>query len=237
MKKKYLVLLIFLLFVFGCNKKENNVENKENIENIEVEPEPVPEPIEEPQVPEYQDLNNTPISLYYNKKRVSEIEVNIQVGKDIARFQAFPSTDEYLSYNGSFGQAFHDKFFEYNQNNNLKIGYNLSYDVIDGRHFSQTIKHIPQAYDLQGYILPFLYDDYDLLINNKIYKHVDIEEETDSNIFSTIKLYGEAASGEITSKITLTVFTYDTEDDFDENGEYRGNSKYSMTICQTGKTC
>ena len=43
--------------------------------------------------------------------------------------------------------------------------------------------------------------------------------------------------GEVDSKILLTVFTYDTEDDFDENKEYRGNSKYTMTICLEGRKC
>ena len=35
---------------------------------------------------------------------------------------------------------------------------------------------------------------------------------------------------EIKDKILLTVFTYDSSDDF-LDGEYRGNSKNTLTIC------
>ncbi len=232
MKKKYLILLIILLLTFGCNKKENN---KENTENKEKEPAPIIEP--EPKEPEYVDLNNTPIGIYKNNQRVTEYKETFKVGKDIAMFKIYPSTEDYLSLSGSFGESFNNKWKEYNTNGNLKIGFNLQYDVIDGRHFSHTIRHIPDNYAYAGHILVFLYDDYDLTVNNKIYKHIDIEEETDSSMFSSIKLFGEKSCGEITSKVYLTVFTYDSDDDFDEKGEYRGNSKYTITICDPNKTC
>ena len=235
MKKTILILLILLLLV-GCNKKkEENIDDKENKENSkkqEVEPIIIPNT-----EPEYVDLNNTPISIYRNNQKVTEFQGRIVVGKDVAMFKVYPSNDDYLNISGSFGEAFKKKFDEYNTSGTLKVGYNLTYDVADGRHFSQTIRHVEDNYVYQGYILIFVYDDYDLTVNNKIYKHVDIEEETDSSLFSSIKLYGEAASDEIISKVYLTVFTYDTEDDFDENGEYRGNSKYTITVCDTTRTC
>ena len=238
MKKSLLVLLILLLVIVGCNKKEEKEENKENIEEPIVEPEPVLEPEPEPpKEPEYVDLNNTPISIYRNNKKVTEFQGNIVVGKDVAMFKIYPSNDEYLELNDSFGKAFNNKWKEYNTSGTLKMGFNLTYDVADGRHFSQTIRHVTDNYKYEGYILIFLYDDYDLTVNNKIYKHVDIEEETEDTMFSSINLYGEAASDEIISKVYLTAFTYDTEDDFDENGEYRGNSKYTITICVPNKTC
>ena len=34
----------------------------------------------------------------------------------------------------------------------------------------------------------------------------------------------------VTSDVELTVFTYDSDDDFDENKNYRGNSKYTVRI-------
>lgn len=231
--KKLTYLLIFLLLITGCiNNKKEVKEKEEPVEEIEEIIEEEQEPIEE-----YIDNNNTPIGLYLNKKKVTEYQTNIKIGKDIAKFQVFPSNDEYLSYTGAFGQAFHDKFSEYNKDNNLKIGFNMSYDVSDGRHFSQNILKVVNAYDYEGYILLFLYDDYDLYINNKIYSHTEKNQEKENTLFSSIKLYGEKASPTITSKIKLTVFTYDGEDDFDESGEYRGNSKYTITICEIGKTC
>lgn len=233
MKKSILILFILLLIFVGCNKSEK--ENENDIKEPETSIEP--EPIDEPPVVEYEDLNNTPIAIYRNNKKVTEFQGRIVVGKDVAMFKVFPSNDETLSFSGSFGEAFKKKWDEYNTSGTLKIGYNLTYDIEDGRHFSQTIKHIKDNYKYEGYILIFLYDDYDLTVNKKTYKHVDIDEEKDTTLFSSIKLYGEAASNEIITKVYLTVFTYDTEDDFDENGEYRGNSKYTITICDTTRTC
>ena len=236
MKKKIICLLILLLIIVGCNKKEEKKQEREPKEIKVVTITPSPEATPEP-VPSYQDLNNTPIAIYRNNQKVVEFKDSFRVGKDMAIFKIYPSTDDYLSLNGSFAQAFHNKWNEYNTSGKLKIGFNLSYDVADGRHFSQNILHVNDTYDYQGYILEFLYDDYDLAINNKIYSHVEPEQEKDNTLFSSIKLYPQSAYPDITSKILLTVFTYDTEDDFDENGEYRGNSKYTITICDVNKTC
>ena len=232
MNKKIVYLLILLLLIVGCNKKEemkNNIVNNEINEQVPItEPEPVPEP------PKYIDYNNTPIAIYRNNQKVVEFKDSFRIGKDMAIFKIFPSNDEYISFSG---EAFYSKFNEYNTSGNLKIGFNMSYDVIDGRHFSQTILHVNDTYDYQGYILEFLYDDYDLYKNNKIYSHVEPDQENENTLFSSIKLYPQSAYPDIISKIILTVFTYDSEDDFDENHEYRGNSKYSIVICDTNKTC
>ncbi len=237
MKKNFIYILILLLIITGCNEKKKEENKENNVEPI-VDPEPVPEPEPEPEPePQYVDLNNTPISIYRNGAKVTEFQGNIVVGKDVAMFKVYFSNDDYLNVSGSFGQAFRNKWNEYNTSGTLKVGFNLTYDLADGRHVNQTIRHVPDNYAYEGYILIFVYDDYDLAVNNKIYKHVDIDEETDSTLFSSIKLYGEAASGDIISKVYLTAFTYDTDDDFDENGQYRGNSKYTISICQTGKTC
>ena len=226
MKKKYILLLILLLIIVGCNKKEE----KENKEVIEPTPTVTPEPTEEP----YKDLNTTPIAIYRNNNRINTYSGKFTVGKDIGIFKIFLSNDDHISFSG---EAFYNKWNEYNKDGNLKIGFNLTYDIADGRHVSQNIFHVNDTYEYQGYILEFLYDDYDLNKYNKVYMHVEPESETENTLFSSIKLYPQSAYPDITSKILLTVFTYDSEDDFDENGEYRGNSKYTITICDTNKTC
>ena len=232
MNKKIIILLCFIFLFSGCNN------TKEEIKEIEKKEEKEPEIKEElPLVKEYIDENNTPIAIYLNKKKVVDFKSDMTIGKDIVKFQIYPSDEDVLSYNGLFAQAFNDKFSEYNKNNNLKIGFNLSYDVLDGRHFSHNILNAFNTTAYEGYILVFLYDDYDLYKNNKIYSHIEVGDETDKTLFSSIKLYPGGAIHKITSKVILTVFTYDSEDDFDDNGEYRGNSKYSITLCENGKTC
>ena len=55
------------------------------------------------------------------------------------------------------------------------------------------------------------------------------DSDTDTTMYTSIKLYLVEVD-KITSPITLTVFTYDSDDDFDSDGNYRGNSKYQIQI-------
>ena len=240
MKKILLILLSITIALTGC-KKENSMEESNDIKEIEEEiiekEEIVEEPEQEEIIEEYKDENTTPIAIYKNKEKVTEYKTNYTLGKDIAKFQIFPSNEDHLSYSGNFGRAFHNEWIKYSPNNNLKIGVNLKYDLGDGRVASHTIKHVPETYAYEGYILLFLYDDYDLEVNNKIYSHIEVGEENENTVISSIKLYPGSAVHDINSKVEITVFTYDGEDDFDEFGEYRGNSKYTITMCDPNKTC
>ena len=86
------------------------------------------------------------------------------------------------------------------------------------------------------HLMNYLYDDY----ANKgkgFYSHIENNEYNENTLFTAIKIQSSYQVDEIDSKILLTVFTYDTEDDFDESGEYRGNSSYTMTICLEGREC
>ena len=221
--KKIIILLLSLL-CFGCNKekiveKESIVEKKDIVGN---------QPIV------YKASNETLISIYKNRRLIKEYNTSIKIGKDIALFNIYPSNEELLNYN-NFGESFYNEFNKYNKNKNLKIGFNLKYSTEDNGDISHTILNIEDTDDYQGYILIFLYDDYDIHKNNLIYSH--IEEDKENTLYSSIKLYPQSAFPKVNSKIKLTVFTYDGLDDFDENGEYRGNSKYSIEICDTNKTC
>ena len=51
----------------------------------------------------------------------------------------------------------------------------------------------------------------------------------ENTIISSIKLFTAHKGTSITSPITLTAFTYDSEDDFKDN-KYRGTSSYTITI-------
>ena len=84
-------------------------------------------------------------------------------------------------------------------------------------------------YIVTPYIYNYLYDDIHQP-DGAWYSHVEENQVTNETIYSSIKLYAAEKTNEISSPITLTVFTYDTADDFDESGMYRGNSKYTITI-------
>ena len=66
MKNNLIILLTLLLIFSGCNKE--NVEKEENEIKEEIVEEKIEEIVEEPTIPEYTDLNNTPISIYKNNK-------------------------------------------------------------------------------------------------------------------------------------------------------------------------
>lgn len=226
--KKIVILFSILILLTACNaaKKEENKIKQSNVQE---------EIIKE----KYVDENNTPIGLYdgnYGKfELVKEYQTDIIDGEDIAVFSIYPSQDENLEIDNRYGVSFYNKWISYPNYNNLKIGFNLKYTLNTGEEISFNMFEPDQTFE-RGFILSFLYDDY-ANRNSNWYSHVEQSEYSDDTLYTAIKLYANSVEDNINSKIILTVFTYDGLDDFDENGNYRGNSSYSVTICDKSKTC
>ena len=86
----------------------------------------------------------------------------------------------------------------------------------------------PNTYAFEPYFYTYIYDD----INQPdytFYSHLEENDINDETIFSSIKIFLRDPSN-ITTPIDFTVFTYDDLEDFDENNNYRGNSKYEINI-------
>ena len=83
--------------------------------------------------------------------------------------------------------------------------------------------------------MTYLYDDYNNF-GKSFYSHIEKEQFNENTLMTSIKIQSSYSVDQINSKISLTVFTYDSEDDF-ENNEYRGNSSYTMDICIEGRPC
>ena len=79
------------------------------------------------------------------------------------------------------------------------------------------------------YLYNYLYDDIHQE-DGVWYSHIEPEDMKENTIFSSIKLYSAQEGSKIKYPINLTVFTYDSNDDFNELGYYRGNSYYTITI-------
>ena len=60
-----------------------------------------------------------------------------------------------------------------------------------------------------------------------MYSH--LEEVNDNTLMTSIKIYAVDGIDNV-QNIILTAFTYDDEDDFDDNGNYRGSSSYTINI-------
>ena len=219
--KKVLFTLLVLLLLTGCGKEKEKIIKKEK----KVEEKPIGTKIT------YKDLNNTPIGIYKLKgnslTKLTEDSYNLISMEDIGVFQIFPSNEDTINLN-SFGTDFYNNWKNYNTNNNLKIGFNLNYELNNGEKFNYNILSPANNFDHGEYIMNYLYDDY-ANQGKGFYSHIEDKDMNENTLFTSIKLQSSANINDIKDKIELTVFTYDTEDDFIDN-EYRGNSKYTYTI-------
>ena len=224
MKKK---TIIYTTILINKNKNvdKNNNENVE-IENTEIE---IEETIEEPK---YKDENQVPISLYIEQGdqlvKISEYSCDWSPENVLNLFYAIPSTEESISsYN--FDSMWKEKIAAYPNGDKCRIGYQVSFKYEDGNTYTYNLKCPDDTYFTFPKVMTYLYDDVNL-VPGKPYYHITQDVMYDYTIASSIKLVGDVDSDKIEGPITLTAFCFDSEDDFDEEGNYRGNSKYTITI-------
>ena len=231
MHKKVIIVLVIILLC-GCAKQ-----GEEKVINDPINDEEV---IEQEVEPSYVDENSFPIAFYTSKNgvfyKLTEIKEGFVTKKDITTVQVFPSTDEAITLSTDKGNAFYNKWVEFDENHVIKQGFNISYTLKDGTEISQNIMGPATTQLNYDYIEIYLYDAY-AHRNDKWYSHIEEREMNDNTFFTSIKLTAGSKVDQIASKIKLTTFTYDTEDDFLENGDYRGQSQYSIDICDTNTTC
>ena len=214
--KRFLILSLLLLT--ACNKEMNNI--------TDIVTEPVTEPVTE--VKElYIDDNPITVGLYENGKLIKDYKTNFGRHKDVGYFEVCFTNDEYLG-SSNVKRNFNKYYQNYQNIDNYKIGYYVKFATNDQEYekviLDPSVKHL-----FHPYLYIYLYDD----IHQKdgtIYDHVEPDDVKDNTIYSSIKLYTASGVSEITSPITLTVFTYDGPEDFDQDGYYRGNSKYTIVI-------
>lgn len=211
----------------GCSssKKTNQTKENDSIKTTSEEKEDIKEKY----------IDNNPIKLgiymYYNsntdRKRLNEYTTDWILNVDLCSLEIFYTNEDNIP-----GDKIKNLWTEYkNKYENIekyKIGYNIDFDTKNNGHINKNILRPIDTEEIYSYMQIYLYDD----INQKDeawYSHITDEEYNENSILSSIKLTGSTLTNEITSDITLTVFTYD-EDDFDENHQYRGNSKETITI-------
>ena len=236
MKKKTIPFLIILTIVISIiyttiliNKNKNekkNIDENIEIENTEIE---IEETIEEPK---YKDENQVPISLYIEQGnelvKISEYSCDWSPENVLNLFYAIPSTEESISsYN--FDSMWKEKIAAYPNGDKCRIGYQVSFKYEDGNTYTYNLKCPDDTYFTFPKVMTYLYDDVNL-VPGKPYYHITQDVMYDYTIASSIKLVGDVDSDKIEGPITLTAFCFDSEDDFDEKGNYRGNSKYTITI-------
>lgn len=219
MKSKKILIGIVIIFLVGCSiKEEDNFKEemvKDNVIKNYVEP--------------YVDDNPIILGGYLsngnNKTLVSSYDSNLSLYQDIVSFEIYYTKEESLS--GSQKNLWNTYYQTYENIDNYKIGYCLSFQVGE-ETISKLILKPSDGDGIFDYIQVYLYDDINQ--DGGFYDHVTDEEVTVETIFSSIKLTASTKIDEIVGPIKLVIFTYDSENDFDENGMYRGNSSYEINI-------
>ena len=220
--KKILYLVICILFtsvfLVGCNTKtKKHITKKKPI-------------VKE----EYKDLNNMPIGIYDNTNNkltlLTEYSNKFVRGTDIGVFSIFPSKEKEIILNKKYAEEFYNKWSSLSKNN--KIGFNIKFDLNDGTSFSYNVLNPSETMLHAEYLEIYLYDDY-AHRNDSFYSHVETKDYNDNTLFTAIKLTPGRDIDKVKSPIKLTVFTYDSEDDFNFKKEYRGHSKYSIDVKRT----
>lgn len=226
MRKILILALVVVLFACGCNRKEkvtddpiiedNIIENKDDEKPVYVDDNPI-------KVGLYASINGTTTlvdNYNYTWGRYSDYIV----------FSTFYTQDKYLSPNSVAG-TFDTYKNRYTNIDNYKIGYNVKFTSKDGLVINQTILNPTDANQViyTSYLLVYAYDDL-FHRNDNWYSHITEEEYNNTTMMTSFKVTGGHNYDSIVSDIEITVFTYNGPEDFDENGKYRGISKFTAIL-------
>jgi len=217
---KKIVLFLILLLVCGCQKEVDvNESSISSEEKSEIEVEPI-----------YIDDNPIKIAFYKKEngiyKRLEKYSSQPSKLKEIGVFSIILSNEENM--NGSVKSLYNEISSTIPNFNNYKIGFNIKFSLNDGRVINTNVfKPVEYGnYGFSPYLYAWIYDDVN---TTGWHSHIEENEFNEKTVMSSIKLMWGNNFDEINSNIELTVFTYD-EDDFDEFGNYKGISKYTMII-------
>ena len=229
MKKHLLIIIIILVIIFTLIftysfKEKNIVENPQPT----IQDEEVPE-IEN--IPEYIDDNPIKLGLYKNyrngsnRKLITEYTASWEYHTDISSFEVYYTQEGEIS-SGNQIKTFDLYKNNYDNINDYRIGYIIEFEIND-ININKTIISPKDTEEFYDYLEIYLYDDYHRA--GGWYSHTTEEEFNENTLLTSIKLTAGKKITEITSDITVTAFTYDN-DDFDEQGSYKGISKYQIIV-------
>lgn len=228
----FFFLAVILTFNCSCSKSDDTNSNntsksttKENTDNNTTKD-------SETKTSTYVDDNPIKVGLYIDLNGVTTlVDTYSSVWyelTDLIVFSTFYTQDKYLPA-ASVADTFDTYKNKYSNIDNYRIGYNLKYTTSDGINVNQTIKNIADTAPYRQYLQLYLYDDiahrYD-----SWYSHITEDEFSASTMMTSLKITGSDTMDNINSDITVTVFTYKSSDDFDKDGNYRGNSKYTAVL-------
>lgn len=223
--KKVLLFFMCLFLLGGCGSKQDdstkeNVNLDDNDDNVVIED-------------DYIDDNPIELGIYlYNgssepRELIKEYSSSCVGIADIGSFEVFLTNDDSIS-GDTFQTVWQSYYDTYQDIEKYRIGYYIEFKLSDGTSFNKLLLDPDDGDEFYDYIQIYLYDD----VHQEIgawYSHVTSDEYNNDTILSSIKLTASSDWEMIESPIILTAFSYDSDDDF-KDGEYRGNSLYTITI-------
>ena len=210
--KNKIFIVILLLLLAGCVKSENiDVITSEKNEEI----------LEE----EYIDDNPIVIGIYDNDISLVKEYNLVKESRREKVFSFYYTNEENLESNNQ-KENWYKFYSKYSNIIDYKIGFHFSFYVGDTK-IEKTIFN-PYTFAFEPYFYIYIYDDINQP-DNTFYSHLEDDDFKENTIFSSIKIF-LMEPADITSPIKFTVFTYNGLEDFDENNNYRGNSKYEINI-------
>lgn len=223
--KKILIITCMLLTLTSCSYKTQPINKKDNKKNITSN---VKEEIKDTYI------DNNPITLgiymYTNSStpryKTNEYKNNWELNVDICSLEIFYTNEDQIP-GTNFKNLWNNYYQNYTDIDSYKIGYLIEFNTANEGKIKKYIKSPQDTDSIYKYIQVYLYDD--VHQDGGWYSHITENEYNNDSILTSIKLTGSTYIDEITSDISLTAFTYD-DDDFDENGEYRGISKQTVII-------
>lgn len=217
--KKFFLVISILFILTSCNTTHH-----ENATNTYKQNEPVNENIEENK---YIDDNPIKIALYENNQKVNSYSTTLSNFKDIAVFDiCYTDIDTLKEKN--IKDNYNLYYNQYENIDNYKTGFYIEFETNEQK-IQELILDTSKTHAMSPYLYIYIYDDVNQ-VPNTYYSHLEEKDVNENTIFSSIKLFLAQEGEKITSPITLTAFTYDNEEDFDEFNKYRGNSSYTITI-------
>ena len=226
MKNKFIkettIIILFLSIISGCNsitqkQKQEKVDEKEykNIIEPTIEPEENIKPIE--------------IGLYkYENKThtlISEYESSLPQYQDILSLEVYYTKDNTLIEDNQ-KNLWYTYLKKYEEIENNKIGFHINFKTID-KEIDKTILSPSDVESFFDYIQIYLYDD--IHQTSSWYSHITQEQVTEDTIYTSIKLTGSTKIAEITSPISLTVFSYPNNDK-DNLQKHQEKNSYKILI-------
>lgn len=219
---KKVFLLFILLLLGGCSFDKEDTTDNDNVIDTK----------EDVVVEEDKYVDDNPIKLgiflmdynYHNKSAITDYYTDLVNGEDIASFEVFYTSNGVIDGN-NYKDTWNTYYNNYSDIDNYKIGYNINFTLNDGTNFNHTFLE-PDVFYFADYFYVYFYDDIHQA-DGAFYSH--LEEVNDNTLMTSVKLYAVSGIDNV-DNIVLSAFTYNDTDDFDNDGNYRGISSYTIKI-------